>query len=110
MSSDEDNFQDNGYCGVLNEEIGDIISLIWKIDFYHEIDLLKIECSNLAAEAKTARRASISLEHCERRQPYIELLNERWQTQYRQSVAASTDILPAHRDRLSLPSSGSIAN
>ena len=79
---------DRAYCGGLTEEIRGIINIIWKIDFSHEIDLLKIEDSNLANETKQARKLNIILEHRKRRQPYVERLNEHWQKQCRQSLVA----------------------
>jgi hypothetical protein len=88
MPHREMNSQDRGYCGVLTEEIRGIINVIWKIDFSHEIDLLKIEDSNLASETKQARKLNIILEHCKRRQPYVERLNEHWQKQCRRSLVA----------------------
>ena len=75
-------------CTTLTDEIRDIINIVWKIDFIHEIDLLKIEESNLVDDAKQARKSIIILEHHERRQPYVDLLYERWQKQCRQSLAA----------------------
>ena len=80
--------QYSAFCGVLTEETRGIINAIWKIDFSHEIDLLKIEDSNIANETKQARKLNIILEHRERRQPYVERLNERWQKQCRRSLVA----------------------
>jgi hypothetical protein len=81
-------FQDDSDLVILSDEIRDIINIVWKIDFSHEIDLLKIEDSSLSDSAKQARKLNITLEHHERRQPYVELLNERWQKQCRRSLAA----------------------
>jgi len=88
MAYRDGEFRDAAYCGTLNKEIRAIINIIWKIDFSHEVDLLKIENSNLAHDSKQGRKFSIILEHHERRQPYVELLNECWQKQCRRSLAA----------------------
>jgi hypothetical protein len=88
MSYRDINFHDAKNFIALSDEIRDIINIIWKIDFRHEVDLLKIDDSDLVGDAKQARKRSIILEHQERRQPYVELLNERWQKQCRRSLAA----------------------
>jgi hypothetical protein len=88
MSYRDIEFQDDSNLVILSDEIRDIINIVWKIDFSHEIDLLKIEDSCLSDSAKQARKLNITLEHHERRQPYVELLNERWQKQCRRSLAA----------------------
>ena len=88
MAYRDGEFQDAVYCGTLTKEIRAIINIIWKIDFSHEVDLLKIENSSLADDPKQGRKFSIILEHHERRQPYVKLLDERWQTQCRRSLAA----------------------
>ena len=81
-------FRDAAYRETFSKEIRAIISIIWKIDFSHEVDLLKIESSNLADDPKQGRKFNIILEHHERRQPYVELLNKCWQSQCRRSLAA----------------------
>jgi hypothetical protein len=88
MAYSDGELQHAVYCGTLSKEIKAIINIIWKIDFSQEIDLLKIEDSKLANEAKQARKLNIILEHHERRQPYVKLLNDCWQEQHRRSLAA----------------------
>ncbi|MGF9758299.1 hypothetical protein AAII07_24160 [Microvirga sp. 0TCS3.31] len=88
MAYRDGEFQNAVYCGTLTKEIRAIINIIWKIDFSHEVDLLKIENSNLADDPKQGRKFSIILEHHERRQPYVERLNEHWQKQCRRSLVA----------------------
>ncbi len=78
--------QDDGFHRLLDDEIRSLIDIIWTIYFTHEIDLLNIDNSTLMNETKQARKLNIILEHHEARQPYVELLNERWQKQCRQSL------------------------
>jgi len=88
MSYRDIEFDCDQNCTILNDEIRDIINIVWKIDFSHEVDLLKIENSNLSDRAKQARKLSIILAHQETRQPYVELLHDRWEKQCRRSLAA----------------------
>jgi hypothetical protein len=78
--------QDDAFHRLLDDEIRSLINIIWTIDFTHEIDLLNIDHSILMNETKQARKLNIILEHHEARQHYVELLNERWQKQCRQSL------------------------
>jgi hypothetical protein len=78
--------RDDAFHRLLDDEIRNLINIIWTIDFTHEIDLLNIDNSTLMNETKQARKLNIILEHHETRQPYVDLLNERWQKQCRQSL------------------------
>ncbi|MBM1172472.1 hypothetical protein [Microvirga arabica] len=54
---------------------------LYRVDLRYELDLLKIESSNLDENAKSARKLMILIEHFETRRPYLDLLNERWAIQ-----------------------------
>jgi hypothetical protein len=72
----------------LNDEIRTIIQVLLKFDLESEIELIKIADSALANEVKQARKLAIMFEHQERRRPYADLLNERWEKLGRRSMAA----------------------
>jgi len=58
------------------------------IDFEHQVELEKVERSASAKELKQYIREKLRAAHHERRQPYVDLLNQLWMQQRGQSFAA----------------------
>ncbi len=79
MYSKDINYRDCSAINGLNDEIRTIIQVLLKIDLEGEIDLMRIADSALANEVKQARKLAIMIEHRERRRPYADLLNQRWE-------------------------------
>jgi hypothetical protein len=51
---------------------------LYRVDLSYEVDLLRIERSNLSIQAKEARKVMIVLEHREKRHPHVIRLTESW--------------------------------
>jgi hypothetical protein len=51
---------------------------LYRVDLSYEVDLLRIERSNLSIQAKEARKVMIVLEHREKRRPHVIRLTESW--------------------------------
>jgi hypothetical protein len=51
---------------------------LYRVDLSYEVDLLRIERSNLSSHAKEARKVMIVLEHREKRRPHVVRLTESW--------------------------------
>ncbi len=51
---------------------------LYRVDLSYEVDLLRIERSNLSIHAKEARKVMIVLEHREKRRPHVIRLTESW--------------------------------
>jgi hypothetical protein len=58
------------------------------IDFEHQVELEKVERSASAREIKQYIREKLRVAHSERRQPYVDLLNQLCMQQRGQSFAA----------------------
>jgi hypothetical protein len=58
------------------------------IDFEHQVELEKVEKSASARELKRYITEKLRVAHCEKRQPYVDLLNQLWMQQRGQSFAA----------------------
>jgi DNA-binding response OmpR family regulator len=62
----------------IDRQIRQALMALYRVDLSYEIDLLRIESSALAMNAKEARKLIILLEHREKRRPYAALLDQCW--------------------------------
>ena len=76
------------YSPSLNVMMKEVARTLGNIDFEHQVELEKVEKSASAEETKQYIREKLRASHCERRQPYVDLLNQLWMQQRGQSFAA----------------------
>jgi hypothetical protein len=76
------------YSPSLDVMIRDVMRTLGNIDFEHALEVDKVERSTAADELKQDVREKLTAAHRERRQPYVELLNQLWMQQRGQSFAA----------------------
>jgi hypothetical protein len=76
------------YSPSLDLMMAEVARTLGHIDFEHQVELEKVERSASAKELKQYIREKLSAAHRERRQPYVDLLNQLWMQQRGQSFAA----------------------
>ena len=76
------------YSPSLDLMIKEVMRTLGNIDFEHAVELDKVERSASADEFKQYVREKLTAAHHERRQPYVDLLNQLWIQQRGQSFAA----------------------
>ena len=76
------------YSPSLDLMMKEVTRTLGHIDFEHQVELEKVEKSASAEELKQYIREKLRVAHCERRQPYVDLLNQLWMQQRGQSFAA----------------------
>jgi hypothetical protein len=76
------------YSPSLDLMLKDVARTLGHIDFEHQIELEKLEKSASAEELKQYIRDRLRAAHRERRQPYVDLLNQLWTQQRDRSFAA----------------------
>ena len=76
------------YSPSLDVMIREVMRTLGNIDFEHELEVDKVERSTAADEFKQDVREKLTAAHRERRQPYVDLLNQLWIQQRGQSFAA----------------------
>ena len=76
------------YSPSLDLMMKEVARTLGNIDFEHQIELEKVERSASAEELKQYISEKLRAAHCERRQPYVDLLNQLWIQQRGQSFAA----------------------
>jgi hypothetical protein len=76
------------YSPSLDLMMKEVTRTLGHIDFEHQVELEKVERSASAKEIKQYIREKLRVAHLERRQPYIDLLNQLWMQQRGQSFAA----------------------
>ena len=82
------NQQSRMYSPSLDLMMKEVARTLGKIDFEHQVELEKVERSASAKELKQYIREKLRAAHHERRQPYVDLLNQLWMQQRGQSFAA----------------------
>ena len=63
----------------------EVLHMLGKIDFEHEVELEKVEKNGTDQTLKTSLKRKIMAAHYERREPYVELLTTLRQRQHRLS-------------------------
>ena len=76
------------YSPSLDLMMKEVARTLGNIDFEHQVELEKVERSASAKELKQYIREKLRAAHHERRQPYVDLLNQLWMQQRGQSFAA----------------------
>ena len=76
------------YSPSLDVMIREVMRTLGNIDFEHALEVDKVERSTAADEFKQDVREKLTAAHRERRQPYVDLLNQLWIQQRGQSFAA----------------------
>ena len=76
------------YSPSLDMMMKEVARTLGHIDFEHHVELEKVEKSASAKEIKQYIREKLRVAHCERPQPYVDLLNQLWMQQRGQSFAA----------------------
>ena len=76
------------YSPSLDLMMKEVTRTLGHIDFEHQVELEKVERSASAKEIKQYIREKLRTAHRERRQPYVDLLNQLWMQQRGQSFAA----------------------
>jgi len=82
------NQQSRMYSPSLDLMMKEVARTLGNIDFEHQVELEKVERSASAKEIKQYIREKLRTAHRERRQPYVDLLNQLWMQQRGQSFAA----------------------
>ena len=82
------NQQSRMYSPGLDLMMKEVARTLGHIDFEHQVELEKVERSASAKELKQYIREKLRAAHHERRQPYVDLLNQLWIQQRGQSFAA----------------------
>ena len=82
------NQQSRMYSPSLDLMMKEVARTLGHIDFDHQVELEKVEKSASAKELKQYIREKLRAAHHERRQPYVDLLNQLWMQQRGQSFAA----------------------
>ena len=80
--------QSRMYSPGLDLMMKEVARTLGHIDFDHQVELEKVERSASAKELKQYIREKLRAAHHERRQPYVDLLNQLWIQQRGQSFAA----------------------
>jgi len=80
--------QSRMYSPGLDLMMKEVARTLGQIDFEHQVELEKVERSASAKEIKQYIREKLRTAHRERRQPYVDLLNQLWMQQRGQSFAA----------------------
>ena len=80
--------QSRMYSPSLDLMMKEVARTLGNIDFEHQVELEKVERSASAKELKQYIREKLRAAHHERRQPYVDLLNQLWMQQRGQSFAA----------------------
>ena len=80
--------QSRMYSPSLDLMMKEVARTLGNIDFEHQVELEKVERSASAKELKQYIREKLRASHHERRQPYVDLLNQLWMQQRGQSFAA----------------------
>ena len=86
--SNHANQQSRMYSPSLDLMMKEVTRTLGHIDFEHQVELEKVERSASAKEIKQYIREKLRTAHRERRQPYVDLLNQLWMQQRGQSFAA----------------------
>jgi len=76
------------YSPSLDVMVREVMRTLGNIDFEHALEVDKVERSTAADEFKQDVREKLTAAHRERRQPYVDLLNQLWIQQRGQSFAA----------------------
>ncbi|WP_162820737.1 hypothetical protein [Microvirga calopogonii] len=76
------------YSPGLDLMMKEVARTLGHIDLEHQVELEKVENSASAKEIKQSIREKLVVAHRERRQPYVDLLNQLWMQQRGQSFAA----------------------
>ncbi len=76
------------YSPSLDVMVREVMRTLGNIDFEHALEVDKVERSTAADEFKQDVREKLTAAHRERRQPYVDLLNQLWMQQRGQSFAA----------------------
>jgi len=82
------NQQSRMYSPSLDLMMKEVARTLGHIDFEHQVELEKVERSASGKELKQYIREKLRAAHHERRQPYVDLLNQLWMQQRGQSFAA----------------------
>ena len=82
------NQQSRMYSPSLDLMMKEVARTLGNIDFEHQVELEKVERSASGKELKQYIREKLRAAHHERRQPYVDLLNQLWMQQRGQSFAA----------------------
>ena len=69
------------YSPSLDLMMKEVTRTLGHIDFEHQVELEKVERSASAKEIKQYIREKLRTAHRERRQPYVDLLNQLWMQQ-----------------------------
>ena len=80
--------QSRMYSPSLDLMMKEVARTLGHIDFDHQVELEKVERSASGKELKQYIREKLRAAHHERRQPYVDLLNQLWMQQRGQSFAA----------------------
>ena len=75
------NQQSRMYSPSLDLMMKEVARTLGNIDFEHQVELEKVERSASAKELKQYIREKLRAAHHERRQPYVDLLNQLWMQQ-----------------------------
>ncbi len=76
------------YSDQINFVMREVLQTLSNIDFAHQVEIEKVENSRSDEALKEYIKDKLRRTHQQRRQPYVDLLNElRWQ-QHQQSFAA----------------------
>ena len=80
--------QSRMYSPGLDLMMKEVARTLGQIDFEHQVELDNVEKSDSSKELKQYISERLRVAHCERRQPYVDLLNQLWMQQRGQSFAA----------------------
>jgi hypothetical protein len=80
--------QSRMYSSQLNFLMRDLLQTLSNIDFAHQLEIEKVETSKSDAEMKEYIKDKLQRSHQQRRQPYVDLLDELRRKQHQQSFAA----------------------
>jgi hypothetical protein len=83
-----DSQQSRMYSPGLDLMMKEVARTLGQIDFEHQVELDNVEESDSSKELKQYISERLRAAHRERRQPYVELLNQLWMQQRGQSFAA----------------------
>jgi hypothetical protein len=88
MSQSDTSFWSVEYSTGLNAPVKDVLHKICDIDLCHEVALLNLDYANIDKTNKDHLRQTLTSEHQDRRQPYVDFLKALWR-QYNQRPFAA---------------------
>ena len=73
------------YSSELNSMMREVLHDLCDVDFQHEVEIINLTASDADRETKEYMRSKLVDAHQEKRQPFVDLLNDLRRQQHRQS-------------------------